>query len=140
MIGVSIAAGPLIGGVLVQGIGWRSVFWINIPIVAAAVLLAYRFVPESKATHGRRFDPMGQLLVIGMVGFLAYAIIEAPDVGWTSVPTLSCFAAAIACLAGLARYERNRFEPLIDVRFFRSAPFSGAAGIALVAFAALAVS
>ena len=136
-IGVSIAAGPLIGGVLVQSVGWRSIFWINLPVVATAATLAGRFIPESKAPHGRRFDPVGQLLVIGLAGFLAYAIIEAPSVGWSSSMTVGCFVTAAACLVALILYERDRFEPLIDVRLFRSPPFSGAAGVALAAFTAL---
>jgi EmrB/QacA subfamily drug resistance transporter len=135
--GISIAAGPIIGGFLVNNVGWRSIFWINIPIGIIILLLAARFVPESKAPHGRRFDPVGQVLVIAMLGLLIYGIIEAPAQGWGSFEILSCLIGAAVLFAALIGYERVREEPLIDIRFFRSVPFSGATVIALCAFMAL---
>jgi EmrB/QacA subfamily drug resistance transporter len=137
VVGVSIAAGPVLGGVLVDGIGWRAIFWLNVPIGVVAAALAAWFVPESKAAHARRVDPVGQVLVAATLALLVYGIIEAPDHGWGSWLTLGCFGAAAACLVGLLAYERVRDEPLIDLRFFRSAPFSGAAVIAVCAFIAL---
>lgn len=137
VVGISMAAGPVVGGLLVDSVGWRSIFWVNLPVGLAALLLTWRYVPESRAPKPRRPDPVGQLLVIGLLGSLTYAIIEAPSAGWTSARILS-FAALAACsLAGLLLYERRRTEPLIDLRFFRSAPFSGATVIAVCAFAAL---
>ncbi|MFC9289940.1 MFS transporter [Streptomyces sp. NPDC057052] len=135
VVGISMAAGPLIGGLLVESVGWRSIFWVNLPVGLAALLLTLRYVPESRAPKARRPDPVGQLLVIVLFGCLTYAIIEAPEAGLgTSLP----FAAvALAALLGLLRYEPRRDEPLIDLRFFRSAPFSGATVIAISAFAAL---
>ncbi|MGX1269829.1 MFS transporter [Streptomyces phaeoluteigriseus] len=135
VVGISMAAGPLIGGLLVESVGWRSIFWVNLPVGLAALLLTLRHIPESRAPKARRPDPVGQLLVIALFGCLTYAIIEAPEAGpGTSLP----FAAvALAALLGLLRYEPRREEPLIDLRFFRSAPFSGATLIAVSAFAAL---
>ncbi|MFF9058148.1 MFS transporter [Streptomyces sp. NPDC014882] len=135
VVGISMAAGPLIGGLLVESVGWRSIFWVNLPVGLAALLLTLRYVPESRAPKARRADPVGQLLVIALFGCLTYAIIEAPEAGpGTSLP----FAAvALAALLGLLYYEPRRDEPLIDLRFFRSAPFSGATVIAVSAFAAL---
>ncbi|MEU0113743.1 MFS transporter [Streptomyces bobili] len=135
VVGISMAAGPLIGGLLVESVGWRSIFWVNLPVGLAALLLTLRYVPESRAPKARRPDPVGQLLVIALFGSLTYAIIEAPEAGLgTSLP----FAViALAALLGLLRYEPRRDEPLIDLRFFRSAPFSGATVIAVSAFAAL---
>ncbi|GHB34161.1 MFS transporter [Streptomyces viridiviolaceus] len=135
VVGISMAAGPLVGGVLVESVGWRSIFWINLPVGLAALLLTLRFVPESRAPRARRPDPLGQLLVIVLFGCLTYAIIEAPNAGAATV--LPFAAAALAALAGLLFYEPRRAEPLIDLRFFRSAPFSGATVIAVSAFAAL---
>ncbi len=97
-----------------------------------------RYVPESRAPRPRRPDPVGQLLVIVLLGALTYAIIEAPAVGWTSPLTLAFAGAALLALLGLLAYEPCRAEPLIDLRFFRSAPFSGATVIAVCAFASLA--
>ncbi len=134
VVGVSIAAGPLLGGALVESVGWRSIFWINVPIGIAAMLLAGRFVPESKASHARRIDPVGQVLVIGLVGLLTDGIIEAPARGWESGEILGCLLGAALCFIGFVSYELRRPEPLIDVRFFRSAPFSGATVTALLTF------
>ncbi|MDO0927815.1 MFS transporter [Streptomyces sp. TG1A-8] len=135
VVGISMAAGPLVGGLLVESVGWRSIFWVNLPVGLAALLLTLRFIPESRAPRARRPDPVGQVLVIALFGALTYAIIEAPDAGFGTVAPFAALA-AVALLA-LLRYEPRRPEPLIDLRFFRSAPFSGATVIAVSAFAAL---
>ncbi|MFJ3820073.1 MFS transporter [Streptomyces nodosus] len=135
VVGISMAAGPLVGGLLVESVGWRSIFWINLPIGAAALLLTLRCIPESRAPKARRPDPVGQLLVIALFGSLTYAIIEAPEAGLSTVVPFA--AVALLALLGLLWYEPRRDEPLIDLRFFHSAPFSGATVIAISAFAAL---
>jgi MFS family permease len=118
-------------------LGWRSLFWINVPVAIVALLLTRRFIPESRASHPRRVDPLGQVLIIGMIAALTYAIIEGPDAGWTSPVILGCLALAALALAGLLVYEPRRDEPLLELRFFASVPFSGASAIALIAFAAV---
>ncbi|MER6125548.1 MFS transporter [Streptomyces sp. NPDC001795] len=135
VVGISMAAGPIVGGLLVDSVGWRSIFWINLPVGVAALLLTFLYVPESRAPKARRPDPVGQLLVIVLLGSLTYAIIGAPDS--TAGHTLAFGALALAALLALLRYEPRRAEPLIDLRFFRSVPFSGATVIAISAFAAL---
>ncbi|AEW92836.1 MULTISPECIES: MFS transporter [Streptomycetaceae] len=134
VMGVAMAAGPLVGGVLVQAAGWRSIFWLNLPIGLAAVVCAARFVPESRAAVPRRMDPVGQLLVVVLMASLTYAIIEAPATGWGAPATLGCAVAAGAALIGLIGYERRRSEPLVDLRVFRSAAFSGASAMAVCSF------
>ena len=67
VVGLSMSVGPLLGGVLVAGFGWRSIFWINVPVGIAAFVLAARFVPESRAPHPRRIDPVGQVLVLTLL-------------------------------------------------------------------------
>lgn len=136
-IGISLALGPVLGGALVQGVDWRAIFWINIPVGLLALGLTMRFVPESRAPRPRRLDPVGQVLVIVLLASLTYAIIEAPSAGWLSVQTVGLFALAVAALAVLVPYEAHRREPLIEPRFFRSVPFSSASAIAVCAFAAL---
>ncbi len=135
--GVSIAAGPLIGGLLVQAIDWRAVFWVNIPVGIAAIFLTHKFVPESRAPHPRRIDPLGQMLMILTLGLLVFGIIEAPNHGWGSDLIIACFAGALACGAALIFWEARHPEPLIDLRFFRSPPFSGAAVVSVSAFVSL---
>ncbi|GAA5059911.1 EmrB/QacA subfamily drug resistance transporter [Thermocatellispora tengchongensis] len=135
--GLSMALGPLIGGLLVEPVGWRAIFWINVPIGIAAIVLTAVFVPESRAPRPRRIDPGGQLLVAVLLAALTTGIIEGPNAGWGSPLIVGCFAVAALSLIGLVLYEPRRDEPLLDLRFFRSAPFSGAAAIAVSAFAAL---
>jgi EmrB/QacA subfamily drug resistance transporter len=137
VVGISMAAGPILGGVLVQTAGWRSVFWLNVPIGLAALLLTALFVPESRAPRPRRLDPVGQLLVITALGTLTYAIIEAPGRGWTSPAIVTCLITAAGALAAFIPYERRRDEPLVDPRLFHSVPFSGATVMAVCAFTAL---
>ena len=134
VVGVSMALGPLIGGVLVQGIGWRSIFWVNIPVGVAAVVLTAAFVRESKAPRARALDPVGQLFVIVLLATLTYGIIEGPLRGWSSPLIATLFAVSAASLVALIAYEERRREPLLEVRFFKSAPFSGATLIAVASF------
>jgi EmrB/QacA subfamily drug resistance transporter len=137
VIGISMALGPVLGGVLVASVGWRGIFWVNVPIGLAAAVLTGLFVPESRAPRPRRLDPAGQLLVIVVLGALTYGIIEGPGSGWTSVKIIFFFSLAAAALGALLWYERRHAEPLIDLRFFSSAPFAGATLTAVSAFAAL---
>lgn len=134
--GVSMALGPVIGGALTENIGWRSIFWVNLPIGAVAMFLAARYIPESRAPQARRVDPVGQLLVFVILATVTYAVIEGPHAGWASLTIIGLFTAAAVALAALLVYEPRRHEPLIDVRFFRSAPFSSATLIAICNFAA----
>jgi EmrB/QacA subfamily drug resistance transporter len=127
----------VVGGLLVSSAGWRSVFWINIPIGIVAITLALRYIPESRAPRPRRFDPAGQALMVVLLSSLTYGIIEAPRRGWTSPEIIAAFAIALGALVGFVICESRRAEPLIDLRFFRSVPFSAATVTAVAAFAAL---
>jgi EmrB/QacA subfamily drug resistance transporter len=135
-VGVSLALGPVVGGALIATVGWRGIFWVNIPVGVAAIALTALFVPESRAPRARRVDLVGQVLVVVILASLIYAIIEGPSSGWGSAKILGFFALAAAALAVLVGYEPRRTEPLLDLRFFRSAPFSGATVIAIGALAA----
>jgi MFS family permease len=123
--------------VLVQSVGWRSIFWINVPVGIAALALTIRFVPESRAPRPRRLDPVGQALVVILLASLTYGIIEAPSSGWLSDQSIGLFGLAAAALIALLPYERRRKEPLLELRFFASIPFSSASASAVCAFAAL---
>src|SRR3954447_6623621 len=137
VVGLSMALGPLLGGGLIAVAGWPAIFWVNAPVGLLAVVLVHRFVPESRAPTPRRVDPVGQVLVIVALGSLTYAIIESGSAGVVSARTLSTAAVAVAALVTFVVYERRRADPLIDPRFFRSIPFSGATLIAIAAFTAL---
>src|SRR5262249_45379425 len=137
-VGVSLALGPIVGGALTEAVDWRAIFWINIPIALAAVVLTALYVPESRAAHPRRLDPVGQVLVIVTLATVTYGIIDAPSAGWISAQTLGLFAVSATALGTLVSYELRRREPLIEPRFFRSPPFAGATLIAVCAFAGFA--
>ncbi|MEA5367412.1 MFS transporter [Amycolatopsis sp., V23-08] len=137
VIGVTIAAGPVLGGVLVSGIGWRSVFWVNVPIGLAALLLTQRFVPESRAARARAFDPPGQALIVVLFASIIAATIEGPRLGWADPLIAGLVVLAVLALLGILTVERRRAEPLIDLRFFRSPPFSGANVISVMMSASL---
>jgi EmrB/QacA subfamily drug resistance transporter len=138
VVGLSMALGPVVGGALVDSVGWRSIFWINVPIGLTAVVLTALFVPDSRADRPRRLDPVGQALVMVVLATLTYGIIEGPSDGWSSPVIVGCFVAAVVALCGLVGYERRRLEPLLDMRFFRSVPFTGATLTAVFGFSALA--
>ncbi|GAA1992543.1 MFS transporter [Catenulispora subtropica] len=135
--GVSMALGPVVGGLLLDATSWRAIFWLNVPVGVAAVTLTRIFVPESKAPTARRFDPVGQVLGIVFLTGVTYAIIEAPHAGWLSARTLGVAAVALAAAVGFVRYELRREQPLIDPRFFGSVPFAGATLMAISGFVAL---
>jgi EmrB/QacA subfamily drug resistance transporter len=135
VFGISMALGPVVGGTVVAAVGWRAIFWVNLPVGLAAIALTLRFVPESRAPRPRRFDPVGQALVIVLLAGLTYGIIEGPARGWSSAPVIAALGAAAVALPALLAYEPRRREPLVELRFFRSAPFASAVGIAVAAFA-----
>jgi EmrB/QacA subfamily drug resistance transporter len=136
VFGVSMALGPIVGGTLVSSFGWRSIFLINIPVGLIAIVLTLRLIPESRAPRPRRFDPVGQALVIVLLSTLTFGIIEAPGRGWSSPAILATLSASAVALLALLLYEPRREEPLIDLRFFRSIPFASAIVSSVAAFAA----
>jgi EmrB/QacA subfamily drug resistance transporter len=137
VFGLSVALGPVAGGALVDSVGWRGIFWVNIPVGIAAIAACALFVPESKADRARRPDPVGQTLLIVLLAALTYGIIEGPGAGWGSPRILGLFALAAVALAVFVWYERRREDPLLNPRFFGSAPFTGATITAVAAMAAL---
>jgi EmrB/QacA subfamily drug resistance transporter len=136
VFGVSMALGPIVGGALTESFGWRSIFWINVPIGALAFVLTARLVPESRAAIVRRFDGPGQALVVIGLGALTSGIIEGPRAGWSSPLIVGAFVTAAAAAVGLVVAESQRREPLVDLRFFRSATFASATLLAILSFSA----
>ena len=132
--GLALAVGPIVGGALTETLGWRSIFWINLPIAGAAIFATARFVPESRAARVRRFDGFGQVLVVVALAALTFGVIEGPRGGWLSPAIVGLFVLAAAAGVGLVAVESRRHDPLIDLRFFRSATFSSATLLAVLAF------
>lgn len=136
--GLGMGLGPVVGGVLIEIAGWRSIFLASVPIALATLIAAAVFVPESRSPQPRRFDPVGQLAMFVMLGSLMFAIIEAPRLGWISVATVGLAVTAVLAAVVLVVYEPRRRDPLIELRFFRSVPFCGAVVMAICAFGAYA--
>ncbi|MFI0241790.1 MFS transporter [Streptomyces sp. NPDC016845] len=140
---IAFGAGPAVGGLLVSGFDWRSVFWLNLPVGALAVFLTLRHVPASpRKANPRRMDPLGQ--VLGIVGLVALAggLNEAGSHGWTSPLVLTAFGLGAAALTAFALVERGletrvatgRTEraPLLPPSLFRSGAFTSTAAIGLL--------
>jgi MFS family permease len=132
--GLSFALGPIIGGALTETVGWRSIFWIKLPLSLATLALVARFVPESKASGARAIDPIGQSLVFIGLAALTYAIIEGPYSGWPSPQILNLLPLASVALILFLIYEPLRIDPRVDLRCFHSVPFTSAAFLAVAAF------
>ncbi len=135
VVGISMALGPIVGGMLIELVGWRSVFWINLPICGAAIVLTALFVPESRSVTRRGIDPIGQLLALATLFGLVCVLIEGPALGWSDPRIAAIAVTAALSFAGFLRYESRREDPFVDLRFFRSVPFASATVIAVCAFA-----
>lgn len=135
VVGISMALGPIVGGMLIELVGWRSVFWINLPICAAAILLTALFVPESRSATTRGIDPIGQLLAMATLFGLVFVLIEGPALRWSDPRIVAIAVTAALSFAAFLHYESRREDPFVDLRFFRSIPFASATVIAVCAFA-----
>ena len=117
--GLGLAAGPTLGGIVVQAAGWHYIFWVNIPIGLAAFALALRYVPESRNPEGRSLDLAGQALAIVALGMLTFVVVEGRIQGWTSAPILGCAAVAIGCGALFAWAELVQRVPMLPLALMR---------------------
>jgi EmrB/QacA subfamily drug resistance transporter len=136
VVGISMALGPTVGGLLIEYVGWRAVFWINLPICALAIVLTMIFVPESKSATMRNIDPIGQALAVVFLFGVVFALIEGPSQGWTKPLVVGIAISGAVAFVGFLAYESRRDDPFIDLRFFRSIPFASAVLTAISAFSA----
>jgi len=128
--GVAFVIGPTFGGWLVDAIGWRSIFYVTLPVCAAALLITYRAVGESAEPQGRRLDLPGQVLAVAGLAAFAVAAIEGSHWGWTSLPLLAVAAAAVVALALFVWVETRTPGPLLPLGFLRQPVFSAALAVA----------
>jgi DHA2 family methylenomycin A resistance protein-like MFS transporter len=125
--GIGLTLGPLLGGLIVEVLGWRWVFGVNVPLCALLALMALRGVPRDQpADPSNRFDAAGALLLTGAVAMLVFAVIEGPGLGWDSAPVLAAFGTALVLLAAFVRQESRHPAPLIDLGLLRQRPFLAA--------------
>lgn len=132
--GASLALGPIVGGALTDAFGWPAAFWVNVPLCLLAAAATVLAVPESRAARPRRLDPAGQLLTMVFLAGTVGALIEGPERGWTAPLVLGPAVAAAVGLVAFVLVERRVEQPLIDIRFFRSVPFSASVLIAVSVF------
>jgi EmrB/QacA subfamily drug resistance transporter len=125
MVGVGVAAGPISGGWLLEHYSWGSIFVVNVPITAVAVIGGWLFIPTSRDPATPPIDFAGLILSAIGVTALVYTIIEAPNYGWTSGRTVAGFAVAAAVIAAFIWWELRRTHPMLDLSVFRNRRFSG---------------
>lgn len=129
--GAALAAGPLVGGILVEIFGWRSIFLINIPIGALGLWIALG-IDETERAANRSFDIAGQILAIATLACLVSAMIEAPAFGWLSWPIMGLAGGFCLCAALFLFVEKRRQEPMLPLDFFRNTIFSVSALTAML--------
>ena len=130
VIGASSAAGPIVGGLLVQHLNWESCFYVNVPVGLIALAVGLFVLRETPPSPARSFDIPGIGLLTGFLFLLVWGLIKAPGYGWASGQTIGFFAAAVVALIAFIVRESRTKEPLLPLRLFRSVPL--AAGTVLV--------
>jgi EmrB/QacA subfamily drug resistance transporter len=137
VVGLAVALGPISGGFLLQHFWWGSIFLVNLPIAAIALVAGARLVPTSRDPATPPLDFGGFALSIAGIVALVYTIIEAPLHGWTSTRTLGGFALAAFLLVGFVLWEKRIAHPMLDVRTFANIRFTAASTSITVGFFAL---
>ena len=131
--GIGATTAWLIGGPIVDGLGWEWIFFINIPIGLAALALSPLLLGESRGTMAKRsYDPAGALTITGALGLLVYALVEAPTAGWGSAQTILLLAGSAGLLAAFAVVESRHPAPLVPLRIFRRRTIVSANAVMLV--------
>ncbi len=131
--GIGATTAWLIGGPLVDGPGWRWIFFINVPIGLAALALSPVLLRESRAALTRRsYDPAGALTITGALVLLVYAVVEAPGAGWGDVRTILPLAGSAVLVAALTLIESRHPAPLVPLRIFRCRTLGGADALTIL--------
>ncbi len=128
--GLAMAIGPSVGGLLVDNTGWRSIFFLSVPVGLLAITLGYLRVPESSHPEGRHLDPVAQILAVIVLGTLSFVTIEGQHSGWTSPLIVTLTIAMIVAAIAFVRFERGRTGAMVPLDIFRNREFSAALGIA----------
>ncbi|MBJ8345785.1 MFS transporter [Antrihabitans sp. YC2-6] len=123
--GLGNAAGPLVGGLLTEELSWRAIFWLNVPLTIAALVLGVLTITESSDESApRRLDIAGLALITVGIGVFTLAFDRAPTWGWLSAATIGAFALAIAVLVGFVLVETRVPTPLVDLTLLRQSRFT----------------
>jgi EmrB/QacA subfamily drug resistance transporter len=135
--GVAVALGPIVGGWLLEGFSWSSIFFAMAPVAALGAAMVAYSVPTSRDPHAPKTDRGGFALSTAAIALLIFTIIEAPEYGWGSARSVAGFAAGAALLAAFIAWERGMSEPMLDVSLFRNPRFAAASASVTIAFFAL---
>jgi len=131
--GAAGAIGPVASGWLLGHFWYGSIFLINVPIIAVALVAGWWLVPRSKDPEQAKLDPVGAVLSTVGIATLVYALIEAPNKGWANIDTIGAFVIALVVLAAFCLWELRRRDPMLEIRLFRNPAFStGSGGMVLV--------
>jgi EmrB/QacA subfamily drug resistance transporter len=134
--GLAVAIGPITGGILLAHFHWSSVFWVNIPIGIAAIVLGHYFIPESKDPNAPKLDLPGAVLSIVGLGALLFGIIQGPAAGWTAPSVVIGFVLGVVGLSAFIAWELYTPTPMLDMKFFKNPRFTAAnSSITLTFFA-----
>jgi EmrB/QacA subfamily drug resistance transporter len=137
MAGLGIVLGPVVGGWLLEGFWWGSVFLVNLPVVALTIGAGWPLVPESRDPNATPLDPIGAALSVAALVMLVYGIIQAPEDGWSDPRILAAFGVAAVLSVAFIWWERRLQHPMLRTEFFRNPRFSAASGAIAMAFFAL---
>lgn len=135
--GVSVAAGPILGGVLVEHLSWESVFYINVPIAVVAVLIGMAALIESRSEDAQRLDVAGILTLSGSLFLLVYGLIKAPEWGWFDPQTVAFLMGGALLMGAFVIAERNAVEPMLPLRLFKNRSLSIGVAVVTINFFAL---
>lgn len=134
---VGVAIGPTTGGILDEAWGWRSVFFVNLPVAAVALVLTLTKVRESRDPKVRSFDPAGQVLYVLGIGLLALATIQGSEWGWLSWRIAATVVVGVVAMAAFIRVELRIDEPMTDLRLFADRTYATAIATMFVGFLAI---
>ena len=135
--GFAVAVGPLVGGVLTDGLGWEWIFLVNVPIGLATAAITVARVPESERDPSARIDWAGLVTFSSGLFCLVLALIRGNDAGWTSAQILGLLAAALVLIVLFVAVELRRRQPMLDLRLFRKPAFTGAQIVAFTLHASM---
>ena len=134
---ITTALGPVLGGWLIQHASWRWIFFINLPLAAAVILISWWRVPESRGPVAKQIDLPGALVVTVGLGGLVYGLIESPQLGWGHIRVIGSLGLGVACLIGFPLTEARAGSPMVPLKLFRARTFTGANLLTLFLYAAL---
>ncbi|MCA8235946.1 MFS transporter [Burkholderia cenocepacia] len=128
--GIAMASGPLIGGLLIDLFGWRSLFFVNLPLGLAGIWLG-RTVTRAAVDRSRQFDWGGQAAAVVAIGSLIGTLIEGPSLGWRSAPIVGGAVASVVAWIAFIAIEARRREPMLPLAFFRNRLFAGSTFVSM---------